>query len=177
MRLADQLREALDSDNSIDLSDEEIFKIAAELVAKDPKKRFSATGIKEYLAKRAGRDYVIIRGGSLEMRLAALARDPRRKIVPDRARGAYQLVNATTGKGIEYRKTGQGELDILWNGEHVGEIINSVGDFKVGAMSAREKTFEVNLELPGREFTGAQAPPEFKTLTAAKKWVQDAIGR
>ncbi len=176
MHLAAQLQEALDSD-AIDVSDEEILAAAAEAAEKDPKKRFSGASVRPILAARAGRPWIAIRGKSLEFRLIDLTKGATRKIVQAASRGFFQFIKTTKGVGVEFRNSSKGAFDIILNGEHVGEIVVSTGDFKNGSTTQREKVYDVSIDIEGRDFTGSRSPGSFDTLTAAKKWVQDALSR
>jgi len=154
-------------------SDEEILQAAAEVVSRDPKKRFSAQSIRAFLADRENAQYVIVKGPpSLETRLQNLV--TQRKIVTDRTRGFFQLPKKTTGVGIEFKNSGGGDLEVLLNGESVGEVRVGDGEF-IGASRQREKVYSIDLDVEGKDFTGLKAPPDFKKLTDAKNWVRKAL--
>ena len=155
-------------------SDEELLQAAEEVVKRDPKKRFSAQSIKNFLAERENAQYVIVKGPpSLETRLQNLV--TQRKIVTDRTRGFFLLPKKTTGVGVEFKSSGGGGFEVSLNGEWVGEIHIEDGDFIHGSSLQREKVYSIDLDVEGKDFTGRNAPPEFKKLTDAKNWVRKAL--
>lgn len=179
--LSRQLAEALDDDGvSREFSDQEILDAAAEAAKRDPKKRFSTVSLKAILREREGGDpkYVVVIGVPLERRLRNMSELPiaQRKIVPDKARGFYKMIKATRGTGVEFNSTSKGSYDILLSGEYVGEIETMEGAF-IGATRQRSKVYVVSLDVEGKDFTGHNAPPEFKALADAKKWVTTRLSR
>lgn len=175
MNLSSQLQEALANGAEISVTDDEIFAAAAEVAKLDPKRRFTAYAIKKLFAERHNVEYVTI--PNFDRRVRMMSEGPNRRFVPAVARGYYQIPKESTAKdGVSFKASGGGAFDIFFNGVNVGEIIVTEGEY-IGATRSRKKAYQVDLDVDGRDFSGANTPPLFDALTDAKKWVMKALAR
>lgn len=176
-RLSGQLAVALhEAENGmkISLSDEELVRIATKVASADPKKRFGVSGLRTALAAENGVEWVAATaqgGASLDKRVRELATG-KGPFIPDRA-GMFRLAKRATGTGVEFVKQGPDEYEILVNGEYAGRLAQDYAE--TGLYRSRAKVWEVELDDPDSRFTGKDAPPTFKSLADAKKWVMAKV--
>jgi hypothetical protein len=170
MSIAQQLHEALSEENGakVVLSDEDLVKLAQRVSDADPKKRFTAMAIRRLVASDHGAEWVDISasgGATLDKRVRELAQG-KGPFIPDRA-GTFRLAKRGTGSGLEFVKQGPDEYEVLLNGEYVGRLRQDY--VETGLYRSREKQWEA--EMDDDRFVGKNAPPAFKSLADAKKWV------
>ncbi len=171
----------------VEMDDTKLIAAAKAVVKADPKSRFSPTSVRRHIAKELGIEYVklVAKGGGRysEMREVdrlASGKMADRAFKSDRARGFYRILKKAKGKGLEFRRLGAEETDILYNGTRVGEIVRQAG-LKPGATRETVFTYDVDIEQDEVVNLGGEKPSigkgHFSGLNAAKKWAKAELKR
>lgn len=184
MRVSDLVVEA-DGGSTVEMDDQVLTQAARAVAKADPKSRFGEMGIRRWLAKQRGAEYVtlVAKGGGpyqIQREIRRLASGKNKVFIEDRARGYWRMAKSASGKGLEFKKEDRDTHEILYNGEMVGEIVRQWGLGR-GSTRRSEHTFDVDIDREAVREVGGKSPSigksGFKNLREAKAWAKAELKR